>query len=458
MRSASAPTLPPSPLRANTRLVEPDEHWKADLRRGIEPNLRHMVEDAQTVRDTILSFLPSGSSSERAQREYDETMNDIQTPAQEEFNHELQIEMSEPKWALDVVDSNSPSVTRQRQWIFDNIRKADEDRTLFVNPNAPKNAERVLSANPQEHGGSERASDECLEGGYGSVRPGDGDSGSDQSVESEEEEWDVRPRQSRPPSRPNVSLTQPLHSRSPVSRRDAQSRQRLPSNFRSEEDHDDEDAGESPAPAHPARPREGQPFPPGSPPFRQSSSSQAPVWSRSARPSELSGLSRIFAHANGQTYSSGPVLFPRRYTVNNSGSNSSDTGLHRTRSLNSDQHLSSSAPPQNPYNGTERPLTQARDRIALNIGPRERQMSASASPHDRPSPLTYPTVGPRAISGARRSPLDDAIRFPTPASPGSRTLFSMPRSPEDTRQGIAIPRNRTTLDEGSRGTSWSSHH
>ncbi|KAI0284647.1 hypothetical protein BGY98DRAFT_947933, partial [Russula aff. rugulosa BPL654] len=44
----------------------------------------------------------------------------------------------------------------------------------------------------------------------------------------------------------------------------------------------------------------------------------------------------------------------------------------------------------------------SRDRIASNISiaPRERQTSASASPHDRPSPPTFPTA-PRAIPGAR---------------------------------------------------------
>ena len=474
MLPAPAPTPPPHPppVRTDTRPIEPDEQWKTELRRRIELSLRHMVEDAQTVRDTILSSQPSEGSRERAQREYEESMNNIRMLAQDEFNRELRIEMSERRWALDVVDSNSPDVARQQQWILDNIRKGDEDRTLLVNTDAPQNAEGVLSASPQGLGDSERASDESLEGGYGSAIPEDEESGSDQSMESEEGEeeededeedeeegeGDVQPRQSRPPSRPNVSLTQPLHSRSPVSRRDAQSRQRQPSNFRSAEDHDDEDAGDSPVPAHPARPREAQLYSPSGPPRRQSSGSQAPVWSRGARPAEPSGLSRTFAHASGQMYSPSPVQFPRRGSVNSTGSNSSGAGLHRAGSLNSDQHRSNGVVPHNPHNGTERPPTQARDRIASNIGPRERQMSASASPHDRPSPPTYPTVAPRAIPGARPPPLDDAVRFPTSGSPGSRTLFSMQRSPEDTRQGIAIPRGPTTPEEGPRGASWSSLH
>jgi len=207
MRSASAPAFPPPPVGTDSRLVEPDEQWKADLRRRIEHSLRHMVENAQTVRDTILNSQPSEIRREHAQREYDESMSAIRMLAQEEFNRELRIEISERKWALDVVDS------------------------------------------------------------------------------------------------------------------------------------------------------------------------------------------------------------------------SCDTGLHRARSLNSDQHRSSSVAPHNPHIDTELPPTQARDRMASTIGSHERQMSASASLHDRPSLPIYPTVVPQAIPGARPPPLDDAIRFPTSASPGSRTLF-----------------------------------
>ncbi|KAH9985646.1 hypothetical protein BJV74DRAFT_756534, partial [Russula compacta] len=102
---------------------EPDEQWKADLRKRIEHSLRQMVEDAQTTRDTILSTHPDESGRERAQRAYDDSMNTIRTLAQEEFNRQLRLEMSERKWALDVVDSNSPDVARQQQWILDSIHK-----------------------------------------------------------------------------------------------------------------------------------------------------------------------------------------------------------------------------------------------------------------------------------------------------------------------------------------------
>ena len=470
---APAPTLPLPPVpTADIHLVEPDEQWKADLRRRIEHDLRHMVEDAQNVRDTSLNSQPSESSRECAQRRYEESMNNIRMLAQGEFNRELRVEMSERKWALDMVASNSPEVARHQQWILDNIRKADDDSTPSVHPDSPQKPERVLPANPQKQDDSKRSSDESLEGGYGSARSEDEGGGPVKSMgreergeaerEREQKEGevggDVQHSQPRPPSCPNGSSTQPFPSRSPVSRRDAQSQQQQPTNLQSEEEHDDEGAGGSPAPAHPAQLQEGQPFPSAGLHRRQSSSSQAPVWSRVTRPSEPSGISRTFSHANGQMYSPSPVQFPRRGSVNSTCSNSDGTGLHHAGSLNSDQHRSSSVAPHKPHNDTERPPTRARDRVASDIGPRERQVSTSAGPHDRSSPSIYPTVAPRAIPGARPPPLDDAVSFPKSASSASRTLFSTQRSPEDTRQGIPIPRGPTIPEEGLRGASWSPFH
>ena len=154
-------------------------------------------------------------------------------------------------------------------------------------------------------------------------------------------------------------------------------------------------------------------------------------------------------YANGQVYNTGPVRFPRRGSVNSTGS-TSGAGLYRAGSVNSDWYRRSSVAP---HSGSS---TQSRDRIASNISiaPRERQTSASASPHDKPSPLTFPTV-PRAIAGARPS-LDETVRFPTSASPGSRGIYAMRRSPEDIGQGMSIPRGPPTPEEGPRGVSWSS--
>jgi hypothetical protein len=86
MLSASAPTppQPPPPLRTDTRVVEPDDQWKADSRRRIEHELLHIVEDAQIVRDTILNSQPSESSRERAQRDHEESMNNIRTLVQDD--------------------------------------------------------------------------------------------------------------------------------------------------------------------------------------------------------------------------------------------------------------------------------------------------------------------------------------------------------------------------------------
>src|SRR6267378_2416060 len=111
MLSVPAPTPPPPPppVRTDGHLeIEPDEQWKADVRKRIEHSLRGMVEDAQTLRDTILNSQPSESSRERAMAQYDRSMSEIVRLAQEEFTRQLRTEMSERKWALNVIDSNSP--------------------------------------------------------------------------------------------------------------------------------------------------------------------------------------------------------------------------------------------------------------------------------------------------------------------------------------------------------------
>jgi hypothetical protein len=329
MPSASAPTPPPPPpVRTDTRVLELDDQWKADLRKRIEHDLLHMVEDAQIVRDTILGSHPSESSRERARRDYEESMNNIQSLAQEEFTRWYLQEMSERKWALDVVVSNSPDVALQQQWILDNIRKADEEHSPFPPTDAPQNAEGVLSASPQQQGDIEQGPDESSEEGYGTGEPEDEEGESEELGESTDEEGedgeevDQKPRQSRPPSRPSVLMTQPLHSRSPVSRRSAPSHQRQPPNSQPAEDNDDDDADDPHR--HPPWRHEtqgGQPYSPGGAPRRQSSGSQAAVWRPFPRAPEPSGISRTFAHANGQVDNTGPVQFPRRGSVNSTGSN-----------------------------------------------------------------------------------------------------------------------------------------
>ncbi|KAI0279244.1 hypothetical protein BC826DRAFT_876575, partial [Russula brevipes] len=77
---------------------EPDEQWKAELRKRIEDGLRNMVQEAQIVRDTILNSRPSESSRKLALSNYEKSMNDIRLLAQEEFTRQLHIEMSERKW------------------------------------------------------------------------------------------------------------------------------------------------------------------------------------------------------------------------------------------------------------------------------------------------------------------------------------------------------------------------
>jgi hypothetical protein len=413
MLSVPAPTPPPPPppVRTDAKLeIEPDEQWKADLRKRIELSLREMVEDAQTLRDTIFNSQPSESSRERAMVQYDKSMSEIRTLAQEEFTRQLRQEMSERKWALNVVDSNSPDVARQQQWILDNIHKADEERMPFP-PDRNRRAAGALSSSPQQLGNGERVSDGGLENhleGFGS--PGsEGEGGaSDELAESGEEDEDdsdddddddeeeaheedgSKSRQSRLPSRLNASLIHPPHSRSPVSRRGPPSRQRHLSNNLPPEDNDEEE--EDPQDHPPRRQGSQQYIASGTPARRPSSGSQGPYWRQPPRSAEPSGISRTLAHANGQTYSTSPVQFPRRGSVNSTGSASSGVGLHRAGSLNSDLYRSGSVASHAP-SGTDRPPAQNRDRI-VSLPPRERQTSASASPHDRPSPPSYPLVSP----------------------------------------------------------------
>src|SRR5712671_5760272 len=285
MLSAPAPTPPPHPppIHTDSRVLEPDEQWKADLRRRVEHELRHMVEEARTVRDAIFNSQPPESSRERAQREFEESMNNIRSLAQEQFTSQLRLEMNERKWALDLVDSsNSPEVVQQQQ-ILDSIHKPDEQRPPFTPHDALQNSEEGLSIIPRQQGDSERGSDESFEEGYRSGGTDDQGDGSDESTgeEDEEEEGeegrgerDTQPRHSRPHSRSNT-LIQALHSRSPVSRKNFPSRQRQPLNFQPGEDNDEEEA-EDPQ-GRPGLRHGAQPFPPGAG-RRQSSSSQASVW------------------------------------------------------------------------------------------------------------------------------------------------------------------------------------
>ena len=546
MRSVPAPTLLPPPVSTDSRLIEPNEQWKADLRQRIEHSLRHIFEDARTARDTIPNSDSSESSHEPAQREYEESMKAVQTLAQEEFDRELRIEMSEREC------------------------------------NGPRNPEGIVLSTTLQHQGesdSERGSDEVSEGGYGSSKledeegqsgqSWDEDGGEDEGEEGEGGEREIKPRQSPP----DVSLTQPFHSRSPIP---APLLQQQPSNFQPTEDHDDGGADESPVHAYLTRRRENQPYSHGEPSRRQSYGSQPPVWlpvPRSQNPSGVSG------HANGQMYSTSLVQTPYWGGTSSTVSNNNNTGRHRAGSLdcdqyrsgsvtlhsgpgrrrggslncdqhrsgsvavhsdtdrrsgslnpdqhrggsvalhsgpgrrrggslNSDQHRSGSftvhgdtsrrrsgslncdhhhggsiALHSDPgrrragslncdqlcsgsfalHSGTEHPSLQARDRMTSDITARERQNSASASPHERPS-SSHLTPPLRPLSNERAPPLDDVGHFSRSASasphanPGSLTNSGMQRSSEDMRRDTVIPRRRTIPTEGSREASWSSHH
>jgi hypothetical protein len=396
-------TASPSSVRTVTRV---DERWKTDLRKRIEHDLLHIVEDVRMVRDTILKS-PTKSSREHAQREYKESMDNIRTLAQEKFTSLFRQEMSERKQALNVIDSDLLDVARQQQWFLDNIRQ-DEERTPFIFPGAVQNDEVVLSTCPQQ---LERGSDKRSEGGYGSAGAEDEPDESKEGAKVGEGEGDSNPQQS-----PSSVPTQPLRSNSPVSQKKSLSYQRHPSTSKPVNDNDGEDGVD--ARAYLAQQHGSQPYSP----HQSPSPGSQPQRSDPLAP-EPSGISN-FVHANGSVYNTRSVLFPLSNSVSSTDSLSSSAGLNHTESQNPDQDRGSSIA----HRDTERPLMQNRDLIVPNIALRERQNSSPASPHDRDgsSPSTCTTVLRPTI-----------------------THDSFP-SPDDTRQGIS--RERVNPDD-PRGTS-----
>lgn len=147
---ASSSSLPPPPQATRLEIEpEPDDQWKVDLRKRVEHDLLHMVEDAQIVRDTILKSQPNESGRERAKREYEESTNNIRILAQEEITRLLRQGMSERKRSINVVDSNSLDVTRQQPnlKLLDHISKADEERTSFIPPASPATGQISIPTN-----------------------------------------------------------------------------------------------------------------------------------------------------------------------------------------------------------------------------------------------------------------------------------------------------------------------
>ena len=432
------PSLLPPPVRADARLeIEPDGQWKDDLRKRIEHNLRNKVEDAQVVRDTILKSQTSESSRERALLDYEKRMTAIRRLAQEEFTLQLRLEMSERKWALDVANSNFT----QQQRTLKNIQRTQYERIHIVSADASYDTVGALSISPQQQGESEGGSDESSEDRserLGSAGLDDKGCASFESRESEveeegedPEERGSKPRQLRPPSCcPDPFLTQLLHSKSPVSRRNAPSRQRQ--NDQLAADNDEVDVDDSYL--HPPRRDGSQPYVTGGAPHRPSSGRQAPSWRPHPRPPELSGTSRTFIHANGQ------IDVARR---------------------------SSSVTPPTP-SGAELPPTHARGRIAMPLRPTTpNELSRVASwgsrihlgrslsdfnmhrLHNNTGNSWLPSVHGdySGESDGVIGRLDDRQ---------SRVNYDPRRLPEAMRQRTAIQRRPTILDEVSRLALWGS--
>ncbi|KAF8498109.1 hypothetical protein F5888DRAFT_1596128, partial [Russula emetica] len=89
---------PPSSIYTDARVPDPDDIWKVNLRKRIEHDLLHLVEDVQVLRDTTLSTHLSENDRSRVQRDYEGSMNDIRPLAEEEFTRQSYSETSEHKW------------------------------------------------------------------------------------------------------------------------------------------------------------------------------------------------------------------------------------------------------------------------------------------------------------------------------------------------------------------------
>ena len=440
------PPPPPPPFRTDAELeIEPDKQWKADLRKRIEHSLREMVEDARTVRDNILSSQPPESRRERAMAQYNKSMNEMRIFAEEEFTRCLRQEMSERKWALNVVDLNSPDVARQQQWILDNIHKAEGQRTPSPLDHN-RRAAGALSGNPQQLGDGERVSDGLAESE---------EEGEDDSDDEAHEEDGSKPRQSRLPSRLNSSLIHPLHSKSPVSRRGPPSPQRHPFNnqppvradAKLEIELDEQwKAGLRKGIEHSLREMSES-----TQTVRDTILSSQQTSRERAMAQYEKSMSEIWTIAQiectSQLRQEIMEMSKLKWALH---SNLSDISRQQQWILD-DTHKAEARRTPFPPNRNRRAAG------ALSSSPQQLgETSASASPHDRPTPPSYPIVSPRPIPGQRPPSHNDTMRFPMSARPSSRTIYGAQRLPEDVRQGIAIPRGPTSPDEGpSAAASWS---
>ncbi|KAA1473617.1 hypothetical protein DENSPDRAFT_780367, partial [Dentipellis sp. KUC8613] len=102
--------------RLKPKDAEPDEQWKADLRKRIEVGLRDMVEEAKKARDAARADARDEAAEARVTEDYEARMATIRKLAQDEFNTQLHKETLERQWALGQVvgEQWSDEVVRQQ--------------------------------------------------------------------------------------------------------------------------------------------------------------------------------------------------------------------------------------------------------------------------------------------------------------------------------------------------------
>ena len=382
------PTTPPSPLRADTCVPEPDEQWNADFCKRIERDFHHIVEDVRIVRDAILNSQPTKSNRGRAQREYDNT-NNVRTYA------DLFGQLSEHKWTLNSVDSDSPDVIPQSYW-FPASSIRDGERTSLISRGRgasrkggiPSTSPQQLADNdrgfdkrsgiPQPHGVIGRDSDEKSDGRYKSGGRDDEMAEMDKLKKLLEREEEYG-RRGDTNTRQSPLLLYSSNPSTKPSQRNTPSRRRQPPNFQPADYNADLDSCYS----HPP-----------------------PLLSRLTP--DLSGISRVYPRTTGQISNQTQSKLASHGSVRSTGSASRGAG-HHAAFLNSNQYRSAS---------------------------RERQTSTSANPHDRPLPLS-----------------GEPVRFPTFTSLGPRTSHGFLSFPENTKQDIPIPGKHTLPGDRPQGSS-----
>ncbi|KAF8999178.1 hypothetical protein BDQ17DRAFT_1183037, partial [Cyathus striatus] len=97
--------------------IEPDEEWKARLKRSIEEGLQSMVEDAKdNLEESLRQTGISDEDRDRFKADYAHIMRNVRKLATESYHAELERERNERRWAAGIpVSSGWTHALQQEQ-------------------------------------------------------------------------------------------------------------------------------------------------------------------------------------------------------------------------------------------------------------------------------------------------------------------------------------------------------